>query len=127
MANQEQQDEIDKLCDLLRGLETKERQIQAELRSARALAARLQSPREAQRPREARRRPAEAAPQPQPPQERPISVGDRVRVRNPKKDQLKVGRVDGFTRTGLARVTGIAPDGTIQTIRRASSNLTIVQ
>jgi hypothetical protein len=36
---------------------------------------------------------------------RPIQVGDRVRVRNPRKDQPNIGTVDSFTKSGLfARV-----------------------
>ncbi len=32
---------------------------------------------------------------------RPIQVGDRVRVKNPRKDQPNTGVVDSFTKSGL--------------------------
>jgi putative ribosome biogenesis GTPase RsgA len=55
---------------------------------------------------------------------RPVQVGDRVRVKNPRKNQPNTGIVDSFTKSGLfARIK--LSDNTI--INRAPRNLTQIQ
>lgn len=52
---------------------------------------------------------------------RPIIVGDRVKIKNPRRNQLNIGVVDSFTKSGLfARVK--LDNGTV--INRAPRNLT---
>ena len=95
---------IKELEELLKGLEIKERTIQEEIRAARQLVTELQAETHI-------------------PTNRVFRVGDIVQILNPKEGQLREGRIQSFTPTGLARITGRAPSGEIDTIRRSTNKI----
>jgi hypothetical protein len=55
---------------------------------------------------------------------RPIQVGDRVRIKNPRKNQPDTGTVDSFTKSGLFARVKLSND-TI--INRSPRNLVRIQ